>query len=356
MNMTTLEIILLVLGIVVFVASFIMPETQGEMEAVDKQLTKEQIQEMLKEEMKHVHEQVNDVIDETVSYSVEKSERALERLTNDKIQAISEYSGTVLEDIHKNHEETMFLYDMLNDKHENLKEVASEVSMAVKQANEAVLEVQNSSQQAKASIDEAVDVAIQAVNEEVDEAIQTVNEEVESSMSAQTAFEPMQFGQMEHVESAQLEHVIGNDVAVDHVAVDAIEEMNMAMSETMEMEANQDVTTNVETEPRVVEEERSIQDLDMLREILKPSNESTKKTTAKKVTTKKTTSKRSSTKKNVADNIALHFDGVSENDNNNEKILELHKQGKSNMAIAKQLGLGVGEVNLVLALFKENGL
>ena len=38
--------------------------------------------------------------------------------------------------------------------------------------------------------------------------------------------------------------------------------------------------------------------------------------------------------------------------NNNEKILALHKKGKSNIAIAKELGLGVGEVKLVLDLFK----
>ena len=38
--------------------------------------------------------------------------------------------------------------------------------------------------------------------------------------------------------------------------------------------------------------------------------------------------------------------------NNNELILKLHKQGKSNVAIAKELGLGVGEVNLVIDLFE----
>ncbi len=37
---------------------------------------------------------------------------------------------------------------------------------------------------------------------------------------------------------------------------------------------------------------------------------------------------------------------------NKEKILELYRQGKSNIEIAKQLNLGVGEVNLVLGLFK----
>ena len=39
-------------------------------------------------------------------------------------------------------------------------------------------------------------------------------------------------------------------------------------------------------------------------------------------------------------------------ENNNDKILRLHKEGKSSVAIAKELGLGVGEVKLVINLFK----
>ena len=38
--------------------------------------------------------------------------------------------------------------------------------------------------------------------------------------------------------------------------------------------------------------------------------------------------------------------------NSNERILELHKAGKSNMAIAKELGLGIGEVKLVIDLYE----
>ena len=38
--------------------------------------------------------------------------------------------------------------------------------------------------------------------------------------------------------------------------------------------------------------------------------------------------------------------------NNNKEILELYNQGKTNMEIAKQLGLGIGEVKLVIDLFK----
>ena len=37
---------------------------------------------------------------------------------------------------------------------------------------------------------------------------------------------------------------------------------------------------------------------------------------------------------------------------NKEKVLELYRQGRTNVEIARELNLGVGEVNLVLGLFK----
>ena len=39
--------------------------------------------------------------------------------------------------------------------------------------------------------------------------------------------------------------------------------------------------------------------------------------------------------------------------NNNEQILALHRKGKSTVAIARELGLGVGEVKLVIDLHKN---
>ena len=60
----------------------------------------------------------------------------LERLTNEKIMAVNEYSDTVLQEIHKNHEEAMFLYDMLNNKHANIKDTVSKMDKAVKAAED----------------------------------------------------------------------------------------------------------------------------------------------------------------------------------------------------------------------------
>uniref|UniRef100_UPI004055B7B6 DUF6115 domain-containing protein n=1 Tax=Acetatifactor sp. TaxID=1872090 RepID=UPI004055B7B6 len=39
--------------------------------------------------------------------------------------------------------------------------------------------------------------------------------------------------------------------------------------------------------------------------------------------------------------------------NRNEKILKLYRQGKTQVAIAQELGLGVGEVKLVIDLYQK---
>ncbi|MBE5882253.1 MAG: hypothetical protein E7289_08120 [Lachnospiraceae bacterium] len=263
--MTTLEIILLILGAVIFIGSFIVPESKSEMEEVDKQLTQEQIQEMLKAELKSVRSQVEDTVEETVSYSMERTERALERISNEKLTAISEYTETVLTDIHKSHEEVLFLYDMLNDKHQNIKETASEVTKAVKEVNEVVQEAD-------------------IVKKEVSEATQALDE----------AFKPMDISGLEKLKQQSVEIV---------------------------SEAEADV------------------------ELTKPAK--------KKATRQQSKALSQKTEKTETGNISLQFDSAQgAADNNNERILELHKKGKSNVAIAKELGLGVGEVKLVIDLFK----
>lgn len=51
--------------------------------------------------------------------------------------------------------------------------------------------------------------------------------------------------------------------------------------------------------------------------------------------------------------IALSHKEAKKNTNNNQLILDLYNEGKTNMEIAKQLKLGVGEVRLVIDLYKN---
>ena len=86
--------------------------------------------------MQTVRSRMQDKMDETSEDALEKAERSLERLTNEKIMAVNEYSDTVLQEIHKNHEEAMFLYDMLNNKHANIKDTVSKMDKAANAAED----------------------------------------------------------------------------------------------------------------------------------------------------------------------------------------------------------------------------
>lgn len=332
--MTTLEILLLILGAVIFIASFIVPESKSELDAADKQLTQEKLQELLQEEMKNVRSQVADAVDETVHYSMEKTERGLERLTNEKMTAVSEYAQTVLEDIHKNHEEVMFLYDMLNNKHENLKETATEVSMAVKEASAKVSEL-DAARAAEPEIDP-------------DQPIESVMEDARTGKPiVEETFEPISLSGIEKLKRRE-DSLHEMDKAAESVVKKAIAQSPVIPKEKKSAPAEE--KDEKSTEPAVKTEEKPaakpVAEPAKKEKPAKPAESKPKKTAKAKTEAKPQQTQESG-------DIALSLQPITDNSNKNERVLALHKQGKSNVAIAKELGLGVGEVKLIIDLFKE---
>ena len=140
MNVT--EVIVLILGILVFILSYLLPAGKKDKSREDVPFREEEMKEIFEKEVAEAKSQIQDIVDETITYSMEKTERSMERLTNEKIMAVNEYSDTVLEQINKNHKETVFLYDMLNDKHQNLKETVSEATKTVTEVKQTVKEAE----------------------------------------------------------------------------------------------------------------------------------------------------------------------------------------------------------------------
>lgn len=132
-----MEIILLVAGGLIFILSFFIPDKKGAAGSLGHSAENE-VKELVSREMESLRSHMDEVVEEAVTYAMEKTERSLERLTNEKIMAVNEYSDTVLTEIHKNHEEAVFLYDMLNNKHTSLKNTASEINAAVREAEGAM--------------------------------------------------------------------------------------------------------------------------------------------------------------------------------------------------------------------------
>lgn len=244
--MSGVEIVLLLAGAVVFAVSFILPERKGTLQPDTKEMVKDEVHNRVTAEMEGVKSRIDDIVDETVNYAVEKTERSLERLSNEKIMAVNEYSDTVLNEIHKNHEEAVFLYDMLSNKQKNIKKTVSEVEKTVKEVKKSTALTDNAEKQ-------------------------------------ETAFEAL---------------------PLKKVTVKTVPEKSVKKAELPE-----EVTGNVIGRTPGTEE---IPEVDL-----------------------------------------SFIEGPkSKGRNNNELILKLHKEGKSNVAIAKELGLGIGEVKLVIDLFE----
>jgi len=145
--MTVLEILLLAAGALLIAASFFIPEKNEEhIDADIEGIVREEVRKSMEDESGNMRRHVEDVVNEAVGYAEEKTERTLERLTNEKIMAVNEYSDTVLEEINKNHKEVMFMYDMLNDKHKNLKSTVNEAAEAAKEAQKTAEELKEVSE------------------------------------------------------------------------------------------------------------------------------------------------------------------------------------------------------------------
>lgn len=116
--MTGIEISLLIIGCVFMLGSFFVSEKLSVSE-IDKiaGLSDTEWKRIIEKGMKNAESRMDSLVEEKMEEVSEKAEIAMEKESNLKIMAIQEYSDTIFESMTKTHEEIMFLYSMLNDKH-----------------------------------------------------------------------------------------------------------------------------------------------------------------------------------------------------------------------------------------------
>lgn len=126
--MTAVEITLIIVGIVFLLVSFLVQEklSPKDIESITN-LSENELKIIVEKQLKNANDQVEDAITAVVEDKTETTKRALEKETNEKIMAIDEYSNTVLESMNKTHNEILFLYSMLNDKHTELTDLATQL-------------------------------------------------------------------------------------------------------------------------------------------------------------------------------------------------------------------------------------
>ena len=166
--MTGVEIILILAGLVMMIGSFMVTEklSGAELDRI-AELSQNEIKKILENKLKDAEAAIEDQIDHAIEDSTDKVERALDKETNEKMLAIGEYSDTVMEKMNQTHNEIMFLYSMLNDKHTELTKLAGQIG------------------EMSAEIGESLEEAKESVVKETEEPVETETEPATGEMEEQ---------------------------------------------------------------------------------------------------------------------------------------------------------------------------
>ncbi|MCR5024544.1 MAG: hypothetical protein K6A90_09470 [Lachnospiraceae bacterium] len=136
--MNVMGIVLLIVGALAFLASFVVSDRDQDGKKYSKAMGLK-LDRMIDERVDELKVRLSDVAGAAREEEEMRAQRELERITNEKIMAIDDYSRAVLEEIEKNHKEVMFLYDMLESKTSDVKNTIRKAD-AVKREQESVIE------------------------------------------------------------------------------------------------------------------------------------------------------------------------------------------------------------------------
>ena len=314
--MTIVEIILLAGGVGVFIASYFVGNKKEEK---DKEEVVVHNTELSEEDKAKIQEQVDGIISEKMEDVSERTEAKMDKISNTKMLELNDYAETIMNEINRNHNETVFLYDMLNEKAKEVKNTVKDVNIAKKEVNR---------------------IAAQQVNE-------STPKPAENNSDDNTV------KQQEKVKTP-----VKNNAGLNN-QIDSSLYSNINKT----TDGGNDYGYKAPEASKDLAKERL---MEIVKSASKTAAKSTSKTTTAKAATKTASKPRKSTAKKPAnqagelvkmasapkaEDIVAGFD---ENMTNNERIVELSRQGIGNKEIAKVLNIELGEVKLIVDLHNSN--
>ena len=302
--MDIIVIICLILGIACIGISFLMKEKTG-IDSQEKEKIAEEIRtkalsaESLSKVMTKVEKEFEGKLLGIAEDKLDGITDSMSEIANKKMLAINEMSGQLIEKIEQNHKEVIFLYDMLNEKSDNLKDFSAKIDGLLK-------ELENEEKR------------IKALGHDLDDKLVKVKE-VRQTVITKPVRQPSQAvesrGQLTAVKeekkaaAPEIERKKAPVPSQAQALLKMQKEKEKAISQTKQEETleNKVIITPPEQEiqPEFVKEEP---------EVLEPE------TKPEEIST-------------------------------NDKILKLKEEGKSVIEISKTLGIGQGEVQLILGLY-----
>jgi hypothetical protein len=409
--MNVVEVILLAGGIAVFIASYFVGNKKDEGEAAKVEPTVNS--ELTEADKAKIEEQVESIIQNKMEDVTEQTEAKMDKISNTKILELNDYAQTIMNEINKNHNETVFLYDMLNEKAKEVRNTVKDVNIARKEvdkiASRAVSEPAkaetNESKEntedkktgdanvnTKAEVKKPAEPARSTgagLNNQIDTSLYTNINKVsdgnneygykvptgskdlakerlieimknssktqaeESARARAKAKEepPKPKTGLELVSKKSVQEVVEEPKTDTEQASKASTEIDDEDSAGMSAQAGA-----MEVPDGTVElSAKPAEDLSETSEEEKPAkSKSVKKVSRRSVTKKAAGSQAGELVKMTAPKVEDIVAGFDEYMTNSDKIMELSKQGVSNKEIAKVLNIGLGEVKLVVDLLNSS--
>lgn len=292
--MTVSIVVMMSIGLILIIASFLISEklTKKKDNFNVDLLTVDDNYEFSERELRIIKRKIEDVIANQAKDILYETNESLSNMANEKTLALGDYAVAVCEEIEKNHKEVMFLYSMLDDKQKEIMNTVRIVDETNQKVNETLTKAQK---HITVSMEQPQTIEIPSETEKKQSAIDQLTALSKMKREAEVA-------------SRQNVNVISSQVETE----------NTMETEIVETEAAGDGQQADELTEETMSIEDAFADLEQAE---------------------------------------LDFDEAleeefEENENSNDIILEMFRNGNSIIEIAKQLGLGVGEVKLVVDLYQ----
>lgn len=215
----------------------------------------------------------------------------MSEIANDKMLAINDMSGQLMEKIEQNHKEVIFLYDMLNEKSDYLKDFSAKIDGLRHEL-------------------EREEERIKALNNDLDDKMIKVKE-VRQTVIAK----PVAPVEVKQEKSRRVPTGIEQAKAAIKPAEVPAQAKNLVKMKKEVEDIPSDINDIFDTDERDIFKDAEVPEI--TEEI---------------------------------DEIDLSPE-ITEELSTNDKILKMHSEGKSVMEISKELGMGQGEVQLILGLY-----
>lgn len=270
-------------------------------------------------------------------------EDKMSQMSNEKILGINEYSDQVLEKIEKNHEEVVFLYDMMNEKQEEIKELIHNVdTQKAELRDEAVMEYQKMKEQQKMLDEMKKEMEVDFLQFQTEQA--KFHEEFEKLRNEFASLENKISDSKKRFQTDYMQNdsetIMQEDISSQEMEdiAEAIDKLDAFPEDIADIGEISPELLDIEETKKDISFDASVFDAEIARieeeEIKEKANDT-------EITEKSGTA-------------SSNYQPLSEQEeikNHNDEIVSLYKKGRSVLEISKMLSLGQGEVKFVIDLY-----